>query len=852
MRETLVIVGNGMVGHKFIELMLERDADRRYQMIVFGEESRLAYDRVHLSEYFGEKSADDLALATPEGYQAMGVQVYSGDRIQFLDPSNKRITSTNGVTLSYDKLVLATGSYPFVPPIPGKEAAGTFVYRTLDDLDAIKAYAQSAQTGVVIGGGLLGLECANALKLLGLHTHVVEFAPRLMPVQIDEQGGKLLRAKIEALGVGVHLAKSTTAVVSENGKVQKLTFADGGELLTDLVVFSAGIRPRDELARTAGLTVGERGGIMIGDACQTSDSDIYAIGECASHLNRVYGLVAPGYQMAAAAADSLMDSIQSECFTGADMSTKLKLLGVDVASFGDAFAVTPGSREISLMDSVAGTYKKIVIDKRGKHLLGGILIGDASNYGILYQMSQSKIVLPPCPEDLILPARKGEPVGFGIDMLPDSAKVCSCENLSKGAICGAIRADELTTVGQIKACTKAGTGCGGCVPMLNDILKAEMKRAGKQVTNHLCEHFAYSRQELFHRVKVHALHTFADVLGDCGTGMGCEICKPAVASILASIWNDHILEKPHAALQDTNDYFMANIQRDGTYSVVPRVAGGEITPDKLIAMGQIAKDFGLYVKITGGQRIDMFGARVDQLPVIWRRLVEAGFESGHAYGKALRTVKSCVGTTWCRYGQQDSVGFAIRVEDRYKGLRAPHKLKGAVSGCTRECAEAQSKDFGLIATEKGYNLYVCGNGGIKPQHAQLLAEDLSEERVIQFLDRFLMFYIRTADRLQRTAPWLNNLEGGIDYLRQVVVEDSLGLGSELERDMAAVVGTYQCEWRTTLADEEKLKRFRHFINTDDIDPNIVTVEERGQKRPAYPAEREVLIPIGLIPVMDIL
>lgn len=852
MRESLVVVGNGMVGHKFIELMVERGANKRYDIIVFGEESRLAYDRVHLSEYFADKSADDLALATSQRYQELGVTVYRGDKILTIDRDTKQLTSANGMTLSYDKLVLATGSYPFVPPIAGKDAFGTFVYRTLDDLDAIKTFAQNAKIGVVIGGGLLGLECANALKLLGLQTHVVEFAPRLMPVQIDDQGGKLLRAKIEALGVGVHVGKSTTAIVTENSKVQKLTFADGGELLTDMVVFSAGIRPRDELARTTGLELGERGGIAVHETCQTSDPDIYAIGECAAFQNKVYGLVAPGYQMAAAAADSLLGAAQPECFTGADMSTKLKLLGVDVASFGDAFAVTAGSREISFADNIAGTYKKIVIDKRGKHLLGGILVGDAADYGILHQMTQAKVVIPPCPEDLILPARKGESVGFGIDMLPDSAKVCSCENLSKGAICGAIRANDLSTVGEIKACTKAGTGCGGCVPMLNDILKAEMKKAGKQVLNHLCEHFPYSRQELFHRVKVQGLRTFAEVLHHSGKGgIGCEICKPAVASILASIWNDHILEKPHAPLQDSNDYFMANIQRDGTYSVVPRVAGGEITPDKLIVIGQVAKDFGLYVKITGGQRIDMFGARVDQLPAIWGRLVEAGFESGHAYGKALRTVKSCVGTTWCRYGQQDSVGFAIQVEDRYKGLRAPHKLKGAVSGCTRECAEAQSKDFGLIATEKGYNLYVCGNGGMKPQHAQLLAEDLSEEMAIRYLDRFLMFYIRTADRLQRTAPWLNNLEGGMDYLKQVIIHDSLGIGEELERDMAAIVGTYQCEWRTTLQDEEKLKRFRHFINSDVIDPNIVTIEERGQKRPAYTTEREALIPAGFIPVMDI-
>ncbi|MBZ0287400.1 MAG: nitrite reductase (NAD(P)H), partial [Anaerolineae bacterium] len=385
----------------------------------------------------------------------------------------------------------------------------------------------------------------------------------------------------------------------------------------------------------------------------------------------------------------------------------------------------------------------------------------------------------------------------------------------------------------VKRCTLAGTGCGGCVPMLTDILKSEMKRAGKKVINHICEHFPYSRQELYHLIRVHEIKSFDALLAQYGKGLGCEICKPAVASILASTWNEHILQPAHAALQDTNDYFMANMQRDGSYSVVPRIPGGEITPEKLIVIGQVAQEFNLYVKLTGGQRIDLFGARVEQLPLIWERLIDAGFESGHAYGKALRTVKSCVGTTWCRYGQQDSVGLAIKLEERYKGLRAPHKIKAAVSGCTRECAEAQSKDFGVIATEKGYNLYVCGNGGIKPQHAILFAEDLTESQVIQYLDRFLMFYIRTADRLQRTAAWLNNLEGGIEYLKDVILKDSLGIGAELEAEMAETLSAYQCEWKATLEDPEKRRRFRSFVNTGEPDSSLVYVQERGQKQPVF-------------------
>jgi nitrite reductase (NADH) large subunit len=394
-----------------------------------------------------------------------------------------------------------------------------------------------------------------------------------------------------------------------------------------------------------------------------------------------------------------------------------------------------------------------------------------------------------------------------------------------------------TTIGDLKTCTKAGTGCGGCVPLVKSLLEVELKKRGLEVNTDLCEHFAYTRQDLYQLVRVGRIETFDELLAKHGRGRGCDICKPAVASILASCWNDYVLAPAHEGLQDSNDRFLGNIQKDGSYSVVPRVPGGEITPDKLIVLGAVAKEFDLYTKITGGQRIDLFGARLEQLPAIWRRLVDAGFESGHAYAKALRTVKSCVGSTWCRYGVDDSVGLAIELEERYKGLRSPHKLKFGVSGCTRECAEAQGKDVGVIATEHGWNLYVCGNGGMKPRHAELLATALDKSTLIRYIDRFLMFYIKSADRLQRTSVWLDNLEGGIDYLREVIVDDRLGLGAELEAQMGHVIDTYQCEWKTTLDDPERLRRFRPFVNDDAPDETIHFVRERGQVRPARAEER---------------
>jgi nitrite reductase (NADH) large subunit len=840
-KPTLVVVGNGMVGHKLIELLIQKRGNQQYRVVVFGEETRIAYDRVHLSSYFEGKTADDLALTNRDYYEDNGVELFTGERILEIDSKNRLVRSENH-ELSYDSLVLATGSFPFVPPIRGREAKGVFVYRTIDDLDAMAAYANACKTGAVIGGGLLGLEAANALKNLGLETHVVEVASYLMPRQLDELGGEILRGEIERLGIHVHTGKSTIELMVANEAVRGLHFADSDSLLCDMLVFSAGIRPRDELGRSAGLRVGERGGIVIDDFCKTSEPSIFAIGECALYKNQIFGLVAPGYEMARVVAEQLMGNAKAKPFAGAELSTKLKLLGIDVASFGQIAADNVHSKAISLLDAHTGSYKKLIVDAEGKKLLGAILVGDAESFDMLLQVKQNNMALPPHPEDLILPAREASASAnaFGLDALPDSAKICTCENVSKGDICSAIVEHGMSHVNQIKDCTRAGTGCGSCINNLKKLLNQEMEKRGIAVVNHLCEHFPYSRQELYHLIRVQRISSFSDVLARFGKGLGCEICKPAIASILASTWNDYILAGEKATLQDTNDYFLANIQKDGTYSVIPRIPAGEITPDKLIALGQIAKDFDLYLKITGGQRIDMLGAHLDQLPQIWARLVEEGFESGHAYGKALRTVKSCVGSTWCRYGQQDSVSLAITVENRYKGLRAPHKLKSACSGCARECAEAQSKDFGMIATERGYNLYVAGNGGMRPRHALLLAEDLQEAEVIKYLDRYLMFYIRTADRLQRTADWLESLEGGIDYLRQVIIEDSLGIGEELEREMAHIVGTYECEWKRTLDDDERMKRFRYFIDSNDRDPNVVFVEQRGQKRPAFPEERAAL------------
>ncbi|RXZ36564.1 nitrite reductase large subunit [Oxalobacteraceae bacterium CAVE-383] len=837
----IIVIGHGMVGHKFLESVADSGLPG-LEVTVLCEEPRPAYDRVHLSEFFAGKSAEDLSLVPAGFFERNNVLLKLNARAASIDRAAKTVTVSTGEILSYDKLIMATGSYPFMPQLPGNDRKDCFVYRTIEDLEAMLECGRRAKSGVVVGGGLLGLECAKALRDMQLETHVVEFSPRLMAVQVDEGGGRILRKKIENLGVTAHTQKNTLEIVDGESATHRMNFADGSHLETDMIVFSAGIRPRDELARESGLEVGPRGGIVIDNSCLTSDPDVYAIGECALWGGQIFGLVAPGYEMARIAVRHLIGEAGE--FKGADMSTKLKLMGVDVASIGDPHGKAEGSRSYQFTDERKQIYKKIVVSDCGKYLLGGVMVGDASEYGTLLQMMLNRIELPESPEFLILPQAEGNAKpGLGVDALPDGAQICSCNDVSKGAICAAVR-DGATSIGAVKSCTAAGTSCGGCVSLVTQIMKSEMKKQGMAVNNHVCEHFAYSRQELYHLVRVGAIKTFDALLAQHGKGLGCDICKPLAASILASCWNDFVLKKEHASLQDSNDYFLGNIQKDGTYSVVPRMAGGEVTADGLIAIGHIAKKYGLYTKITGGQRIDLFGARVEQLPPIWEELIAAGFETGHAYGKALRTVKSCVGSTWCRYGVDDSMGLAIDLENRYKGLRAPHKIKFGVSGCTRECAEAQSKDIGVIATEKGWNLYVCGNGGMKPRHAELLATDLDRAALIRTIDRVLMFYVRTADRLQRTSVWRDNLEGGLDYLKQVVLEDKLGIAAELEAEMQLVVDAYECEWKKAVSDPETRRRFRHFVNSEQQDRNVVFMEERGQIRPATPEEKQrVTIPI---------
>lgn len=852
----VVIIGGGPAAHRLADSLHARDAGRALRVTVVGEELHHPYDRVALSTRLADGAAD-LTLQPSSMWDDDHIRLVTGERVVAIDGDAQTATTSSGRALHWDELVFATGSSAPVPELPGRDHAR--VYRTIDDVDALVAETRELAVRhgrparvVVAGGGLLGLEAAGGLAKLGAHAAVVHSGGWLMSAQLDEGAGRALGRIISGQGIGLHLGTRPAAVLTEDDVVVGVELTNGRRIDADLVVFAIGISPRDELARDLGLDLGPRGGIAINTACAASAAGVWAIGEVASFDGRCTGLVAPANAMAEVVADRLLGGAAE--FTSVDDATKLKLSGVDVASFGDALARTEQALEIVYADPARGLYQKLVMTDDAKTLLGGIFVGDASPYASLRPLLGTQLSSEPAA--YLSASGMEAPAG---DELPAAALVCACNNVSAGTIRDAIsgahpdHAEGCTELGALKTCTRAGTQCGSCVPLVKKLLESELTKSGITPSRALCEHFELSRQELFESIRVLELTSFDEIIARLGSGRGCDVCKPVIGSILATQHGSYILDGGRGGLQDTNDRAMANMQKDGTYSVVPRIPAGEITPQKLAVIAQVATDFGLYTKITGGQRIDLFGARLDQLPEIWKQLVDAGFESGQAYGKALRNVKSCVGSTWCRFGVQDSVSMAVRLELRYRGLRSPHKLKFGVSGCARECAEARAKDVGVIATDQGWNMFVGGNGGFQPAHAQLLASDLDDETLLRYIDRYIMYYIRTADRLQRTARWIEDVDGGLDHVRDVVVNDSLGLAEELEQAMAAHVDTYEDEWAATLADPERLRRFRSFVNApNEPAPPIARVPERDQFRPATAEEQErgeaVLVSGPSIPV----
>lgn len=833
----ILVVGAGMTGHRFADRLRTQDPDGSWRLTVIGEEVEQPYDRVHLSDWFTGHDASLLAL-DPAVWDDPRITLVTGDKVEAIDRDAQLVTTASGTVHSYDRLVLATGSWAWAPRAEGKDLPGSFSYRTVEDVERLSEWVTTRGRalgrplrGMVVGGGVLGLEAAAALNDMGVDTTVVEYADRLMSVQLDQGGGEMLRLPISDLGIGVRTGVGATRFTpAGDGAMGTAYLSDETELPVDVVVFSTGIRPRDRVAREAGLAIGERGGVVVGDTCKTSDPAIWAIGECASFNGVCAGLIAPGNDMADVVVDRFLGGDRTH--HRADDGTKLKGVGVDAAAFGDVNAISPNALEVSFVDPVNRRYRKLVMSDDAKRLLGGVFVGDIDLYSQLRPLIGRELGAD--PSAVIAP----DGTAMADTALPDDAVVCSCNNVDAGTIRNAVTNHDCHTVGAIKECTKAGTVCGSCVPTLTKLLNQELEKTGVAVSRALCEHFDVPRADLFELVQLGGQGTFSEIVAAFGTGRGCNVCRPVVASILATL--GAITGRRHSpvgrqlgALQDTNDHVMANIQKDGTYSVIPAMPAGEVTPEKLLVFAQVAKDYGLYVKVNGAQRIGMFGARLEQLPEIWKRLVDAGFESGHAYGKSLRMVKACLGTNWCRYGVQDSTTMAVSLEKRYRGLRSPHKMKLGVSGCARECAEAQAKDVGVIATNRGWNLYVGGNGGAQPAHGKLLVEDLDDETLVRCIDRFLMLYVREADKLQRTARWVEERPGGIEELRRVIVDDTLGIGAELEAAMQRHADSYVDEWAEVVNDPARAATFVSFINAPDAaDPDLRYVPERGQIRPA--------------------
>lgn len=849
---------------------------REYDVIVIGEEPHLAYNRVGLTSFFQHREVENLYLNPASWYASMpeGALSYTlNTLVTSIDTEAKTVSTSSGTTVPYDVLVLATGSDALLPRhTPGHDAKGVFVYRTIADLENLISFAATKKgtTGAVVGGGLLGLEAAKAMMDLEDFGKVklIERNRWVLSRQLDADAGNMVVEQVQALGLDVLLSKRVGKInTDEDNNVVGVTFEDGESMDCSCICFAIGIKARDDIARKSGIKCADRGGgIIVGNDLSTSAKDVYAIGECASWGSQTFGLIAPGVEMADILAFNLTQAKDHSfrAFKQPDLSVKLKLLGVEVASFGDFFAdrdgpknlprraaakadkkqdavkdltsgpPAPAVKALTYRDPFQQIYKKYIFTMDGKYLLGGMMIGSTNDYVKLVPLVKEMKPIDKPPAEFILGASKGGE--DDADDLADDVQICSCHNVTKGDVVSIVKDGTCKSVGEVKACSKAGTGCGGCMPLVESIFSKTMASMGQEVKNNICPHFDYSRADLFNIVMVKKLENFADIMKQCGKepeSVGCEVCKPVITSIVTSLFNRHIMDKDRHGLSDTNDRFMANIQRDGTFSVVPRVLAGEIKPDELILLGNVAKKFGLYTKITGGTRVDLFGAKKSDLPAIWKDLVDGGMVSGYAYGKSLRTVKSCVGSTWCRYGVGDSVGLAHKIETLLTSIRFPHKVKGGVSGCVRECAEAQGKDFGLIATDKGWNIYVGGNGGATPRHAEVLAKDVPPDDVIPIIYRFLAFYMRTADRLQRTARWIENLPGGIKYLQEVILQDKLGICADLEKQMEDLVGRFACEWTETLKDPEKLKMFQQFANTKETAKTIDRVTNREQQRPAY-------------------
>jgi nitrite reductase (NADH) large subunit len=801
-RERLVVIGNGMAGARVVEEILQRN-EQRFTITMFGAEPYGNYNRILLSNVLnGSQKIEETFLNPLSWYEQYHIKLHAGVKATMIDrkrgvvigTSLRRDASPYGldgvdpqgfpIEEPYDKVIIATGSRPFVPPMDGMGKLGTFLFRTIDDCEQIAAYAKNCRTAVVVGGGLLGLEAARGLLNHGVEVTVIEALPQLMAAQLDPESGEMLKTTIEQMGIHVLLAKLSSRMLGDD-RVTGIQFNDGSVLDTDMVVVSAGIRPITEIAKDSGLTV-ERG-IVCDDQLRTNDPNIYAVGECVQHRGVIYGLVDPIWQQAKTIADVLTDVNPRAVYLGSRLSTKLKVMGVELASMGDPKAVEPSDEIVVYSEPSRGVYKRMVI--RNKKLASAILLGETDTAGILTQMFTLETAVPERRADLLFGTSTGAPILSVFD-LPDQAQICNCNGVAKGKIKEAIMIGKCKSVSKVGVHTKAGTGCGSCKPLIMQLLEVY---AG-EVQDDPAEHYyvpgvPLTKPQLIAAIKAKGLKSVSAVFRELAKGKEDPGSKPGLASLLKSLWPHEYEDERDARF--INDRVHANIQRDGTFSVVPRIYGGVTSAAELKRIAEVAEKYHVpLVKFTGGQRIDLLGIKKEDLPSVWKDL---GMPSGHAYTKAFRTCKSCVGTDFCRYGLGDSIALAQKIERRFQGIESPHKMKLATTGCPRNCSEAYVKDLGAVAIEGGqWEVYVGGAAGSSVRKGDLLCTVATHDEVLKYMGRFMQYYRENAKYLERTYGFVERL--GIERLRDILVDDTEGICARLDTEIEAAVAAYKDPW----------------------------------------------------------
>jgi nitrite reductase (NADH) large subunit len=801
-RERLVVIGNGMAGARVVEEILQRDAER-FTITMFGAEPYGNYNRILLSNVLnGSQKIEETVLNPLAWYESNRITLHAGVKAMLIDRKRRVVVGNAlrrgaspygldshdpcGVAIEepYDKIIVATGSRPFVPPLEGMGKLGTFLFRTLDDCERIAAYAKGCRSAVVVGGGLLGLEAARGLLTHGVEVTVIEALPQLMAAQLDPESAALLKTTIERMGIHVLLAKSSSRVLGEE-RVTGIQFNDGTTLDTDMVVVSAGIRPITEIAKDSGLAV-ERG-IVCDDQLRTNDPDIFAVGECLQHRGVIYGLVDPIWQQAKTIADVLTGINPQATYLGSKLATKLKVMGVELASMGDPKAVRPDDEVVVYREPSRGVYKKMVI--RDKQLINAILLGETDTAGVLTQMFMLETAVPERRADLLFGTSTGAPILSVFD-LPDQAQICNCNGVAKGKIKDAIRVGKCKSVSKVGVHTKAGTGCGSCKPLILQLLEVYAGEVQDDPTEHYyVPGVPLTKPELIAAIKAKSLKSVSAVFRELAGGKEDPGSKPGLASLLKSLWPHDYEDERDARF--INDRVHANIQRDGTFSVVPRIYGGVTSAAELKRIAEVAEKYNVpMVKFTGGQRIDLLGIKKEDLPSVWKDL---GIPSGHAYTKAFRTCKSCVGTDFCRYGLGDSIGLAQKIERRFQGIESPHKMKLATTGCPRNCSEAYVKDLGAVAIEGGqWEVYIGGAAGSSVRKGDLLCTVNTHDEVLKYMGRFMQYYRENGKYLERSYGFVERL--GIERLRDVLVEDTEGICSRLDAEIEAAVAAYKDPW----------------------------------------------------------